>query len=78
MKSGDLVKYVGSAPFYKGRIGVVCSLRDDNVLVYYAGAEQLERAYLGVMPQSYGKAGLHPMGLSELEVIYQRQLVPII
>ena len=51
MKEGDLVKFVGDANFYKGRIGVVCKLysihnvrkngvvHNDSALVYYAGAE---------------------------------------
>ena len=76
MKPGDLVKFVGDANFYKGRIGVVCKLysihnvskngvaRDDSALVYYAGAERAGRAL-----QPEVKSGLHPMALSELEVL---------
>ena len=76
MKEGDLVKFVGDANFYKGRIGVVCKLysthgvslngvvNNNSALVYYAGAEKAGRALVpGV------KSGLHPMALDELEVV---------
>ena len=74
MQVGDLVKFVGDASFYKGRVGVVCKLysihnvklsghtHPDSAMVYYAGAEQQGRA-LAVM------SGLHPMALDELEVV---------
>jgi len=76
MKAGDLVKFVGDANFYKGRIGVVCKLysihnvskngvaHNDSALVYYAGAERAGRAL-----QPEVKSGLHPMALTELEVV---------
>ena len=76
MKEGDLVKFVGDASFYKGCIGVVCKLysihnvrkngvvHNDSALVYYAGAERAGRAL-----QPDVKSGLHPMALSELEVV---------
>jgi hypothetical protein len=76
MKEGDLVRFVGDARFYKGRIGVVCRLysthnirlngvvNNDSALVYYAGAEKAGRAL-----QPEVKSGLHPMGLDELEVV---------
>jgi hypothetical protein len=67
MKAGDLVKFVGDATFYKGRVGTVCKLysihnsrrRPDSAMVYFAGAESEGRA----------RRGLHPMALTELEVI---------
>ena len=77
MKEGDLVKFVGDASFYKGRVGVVCKLYSihnvklngevrtpDSALVYYAGAEKAGRAL-----QPRVKNGLHPMALAELEVV---------
>ena len=79
MKEGDLVKFVGDASFYKGRIGVVCKLysihnvrkngvvHNDSALVYYAGAERAGRAGRALQPEV--KSGLHPMALSELEVV---------
>mgnify|MGYP003681000555 FL=1 len=88
MKTGDLVKFVGAANFYKDRIGVVCSLYSthgiskngaevpNSALVYFAGAERLGRAAHGNRGQ--GKSGLHPMSLIELEVIDRQQSVPIV
>jgi hypothetical protein len=77
MKEGDLVKFVGHANFYKGRIGVICKLYSihnvklngkprapDSALVYYAGAEKAGRA-----SDPHVKSGLHPMALAELEAI---------
>ena len=77
MKEGDLVKFVGHANFYKGRIGVVCKLYNtqnvrlngkapapDSALVYYAGAESAGRA-----SDPHVKSGLHPMALDELEMV---------
>ena len=75
MREGDLVKFVGDANFYKGRIGVVCKLYStrytkgrpappDSALVYYAGAEKEGRAL-----QSDVKSGLHPMAIDELELV---------
>ena len=85
MKEGDLVKFVGDANFYKGRIGVVCKLYSthgierngietpNSALVYYAGAENEGRADRGSITRSeynrFGKSGLHPMALAELEVV---------
>ena len=77
MKEGDLVKFVGHANFYKGRVGIVCKLYNthnvrlsgkprapDSALVYYAGAEKAGRA-----SHPHVKSGLHPMALDELELI---------
>ena len=77
MKEGDLVKFVGHANFYKGRIGVVCKLYSihnlklngkvrtpDSALVYFAGAEKAGRA-----AHPHVKSGLHPMALDELEIV---------
>ena len=84
MKEGDLVKFVGDANFYKGRVGVVCKLYSthnvslsgrmvpDSALVYYAGAESAGRAIpdgQGRTTGRHGRSGLHPMGLDELEVV---------
>ena len=84
MKEGDLVKFVGDANFYKGRIGVVCRLYSthdaamngrvppNSALVYYPGAEfqgrALPRTSAGT-PLRHHKSGLHPMALDELEVV---------
>jgi hypothetical protein len=80
MKEGDLVKFVGVASFYKGRLGVVCRLYStqhgsgtrksgamppDSALVYFAGAENQGRAE---PMKGTRKSGLHPMALDELEV----------
>ncbi len=85
MKEGDLVKFVGHANFYKGRIGVVCRLYSthgirrngvetpNSALVYYAGAENDGRASRSGMTRNeyrnHGNSGLHPMALDELEVV---------
>ena len=57
MKEGDLVRYVGAANTYKGRLGVVCRLYNthgtiknkrpappNSALVYFAGLENAGRA----------------------------------
>ena len=77
MKEGDLVKFVGHANFYKGRVGIVCKLYSfhnvrlngkphapDSALVYFAGAENAARAL-----QPDVKSGLHPMAIDELELV---------
>jgi len=82
MKAGDLVKFVGDASFYKGRIGVVCKLysihnvrkngvaNNDSALVYFAGAENQGRAAPdGMTGIRSAKSGLHPMALTELEAV---------
>ena len=78
MKEGDLVKFVGAANFYKGRLGVVCRLYSthgikksgveppNSALVYFAGAENQGRATRAIGTR---KSGLHPMALDELEVV---------
>ena len=78
MKEGDLVKFVGVANFYKGRLGVVCRLysthgikkngvqKPNSALVYFAGAENQGRAE---PMKGTRKSGLHPMALDELEVV---------
>ena len=83
LKEGDLVKFVGVASTYKGRIGVVCRLYStqygafknkrpappDSALVYFAGLENAGRAApTGHIPGAPRKSGLHPMALDELEV----------
>ena len=82
MKAGDLVKFVGDATFYKGRVGVVCKLysihnvrkngvtHNDSALVYFAGAENEGRAAPdGMTGIRSAKSGLHPMALTELEAV---------
>ena len=85
MKAGDLVKFVGDATFYKGRVGVVCKLYSihnvskngrsvppDSALVYYPGAEFQGRALPETpagTPLRHHKSGLHPMALDELQVV---------
>ena len=83
MKEGDLVKFVGVANIYKGRIGVVCRLysthgiRKNNrpapansALVYFAGLESAGRAASTPSDRRQPrKSGLHPMALDELEVV---------
>jgi len=78
LKAGDLVKFVGVAKFYRGRIGVVCRLYSthgikkngvlppNSALVHFAGAENQGRATPGGNERS---SGFHPMCLTELEVI---------
>lgn len=77
MKTGDLVKFVGHARFYRGRVGVVTKTygpqhRMDSALVYFAGAERQGRcqmAFTGKGDDSANKRrGWHPMAFSELEV----------
>jgi hypothetical protein len=83
MKVGDLVKFVGVANVYKGRIGVVCRLYSthgirknnrpalpDSALVYFAGLESAGRAASTPSDRRQPrKSGLHPMALDELEAI---------
>ncbi len=82
MKEGDLVKFVGDANFYKGRVGVVCKLYSthnvslsgqcvpNSALVYFAGAENEGRAAPdGMTGIRSVKSGLHPMALTELEAV---------
>ena len=78
MKAGDLVKFVGHANFYKGRMGIIqslysthnikknCLATPNSALVYFAGAEGQGRDREG-LGQTHD--GLHPMALDELEVI---------
>ena len=84
MKEGNLVKFVGVANIYKGRIGVVCRLYNihnlrknnrpappDSALVYFAGLENAGRAAhpRDRFSHSPHKSGLHPMALDEIEVV---------
>tara|TARA_R110002110_G_scaffold38547_2_gene125694 strand:+ start:454 stop:696 length:243 start_codon:yes stop_codon:yes gene_type:complete len=80
VKAGDMVRFVGHANFYKGRIGVVCKIygtslhaAPDSALVYFAGAERQGRATpLKSVHRPAGrhaKSGLHPMALDELKKI---------
>lgn len=72
MKIGNLVKFVGDANFYKGRIGVVTKLYNawnvtdppKSALVYFPGAEGQGR---DVSPRR--NVGDHPMALKELEIV---------
>ncbi len=68
MKVGDLVKYVGHARFYKGRMGVVTGVYDASgdmtVMVHYAGIEGEGRDAPGL---GQVHDGLHPMAREELE-----------
>jgi len=73
MKSGDLVKYIGKTSFYRDRVGVVCKMRPEFALVYYAGAERQGRSLVDVR-----LCGLHPMSINELEVIVSDKFVPIV
>ena len=70
MQVGDLVKYVGCARLYKGRVGVVAGIfarhGDMTIQVHYAGIEGEGRDAPG-LGQIHD--GLHPMAREELEVI---------
>tara|TARA_R110001583_G_scaffold30771_3_gene105977 strand:- start:755 stop:1003 length:249 start_codon:yes stop_codon:yes gene_type:complete len=70
MKVGDLVKYKGSASFYKGRIGAIVKTWPGagcrSAYIYFPGAEGQGRDQAGLGQM---KNGLHAMGFDELEVI---------
>ena len=70
MQVGDLVKYVGHARFYKGRVGVVANIferyDDMTIQVHYSGIEGEARDAPGL---GQVHDGLHPMALDELEVV---------
>ena len=69
MKVGDLVKFVGCAKFYKGRIGTVVQTWDyarNSENVYLPGAEGQGRDEPGL---GQTRNGLHCMAYDELEVI---------
>jgi len=73
MQVGDLVKYVGHARLYKGRVGVAarivaCSWNspDMTIQVHYPGLEGEGRDAPG-LGQIHD--GLHPMSRDELEVV---------
>lgn len=68
MKVGDLVKFVGCAKFYKGRIGTVVQTWDharNSANVYFPGCEGQGR---DAGSQRMGN-GLHCMAFDELEAI---------
>ena len=71
MQVGDLVKYIGHATFYKGRVGIVANTyiglgEGLSAQVHYPGiaGEGRDRPGLGQVHD-----GLHPMGPEELEII---------
>ncbi len=69
MKVGDLVKFVGCAKFYKGRIGTVVQTWDharNSANVYFPGAEGQGRDQPGL---GQTRNGLHCMAYDELEVV---------
>ncbi len=69
MRVGDLVKFIGCAKFYKGRIGTVVQTWDharNSANVYFPGAEGQGRDE-PILGQT--RDGLHCMAFSELEVI---------
>ncbi len=70
MQVGDLVKYVGYARFYKGRVGVVANIferhGDMTIQVHYSGIEGEGRDAPGL---GQVHDGLHPMCRDELEVV---------
>ena len=70
MKVGDLVKFVGHAKFYKGRIGTIVKTWPEvgchSAYVYFSGAEGQGRDEAGFGQM---KNGFHAMAYDELEVI---------
>jgi hypothetical protein len=70
MKVGDLVKFVGHAKFYKGRVGTIVQTWDyagcHSAYVYFPGAEGQGRDQQGL---GQTENGLHAMAYDELEVI---------
>ena len=78
MKVGDLVKFVGHAKFYEGRIGTIVETWDyagcHSAHVYFPGAAGQGRDEVVVLSNGYRGAkgngnGLHAMAYDELEVI---------
>ena len=73
MKVGDLVKFVGDARFYKGRIGAIVKTwpagpSHGSAYVYFPGAEGQGRDQAGLGQTCNG---LHTMAFAELEVIIE-------
>ena len=71
MQVGDLVKYIGHATFYKGRVGIVANTyiglgEGLSAQVHYPGLDGVGRDAPGL---GQVHDGLHPMGPEELEVI---------
>ncbi len=70
MKVGDLVKFVGCAKFYKGRIGTIVktwpAVGCRSAYVYFPGAEGQGRDEAA---SGQTKNGFHAMAFDELEVI---------
>ena len=70
MQVGDLVKYVGCARFYKGRVGIAAKIftayGNMTIQVHYPGIEGEGRDSPGL---GQVHDGLHPMALDELELI---------
>ena len=73
MQVGDLVKFVGHATFYKGRVGVIAQVYDqypqrqrETAMVHFAGAEGQARDVDGL---GQVNDGLHPMSFDELELV---------
>ena len=70
MQVGDLVRYVGYARFYKGRVGIAANIfashGDMTIQVHYPGIEGEGRDAPGL---GQVHDGLHPMALDELEVV---------
>jgi len=70
MRVGDLVKFVGSAKFYEGRIGTIVETWDyagcHSANVYFPGAAGQGRDKPGL---GQTRNGLHAMAYDELEAI---------
>jgi len=70
MKTGDLVRFVGSATFYKGRIGTIVKTWDHagcrSAYVWFPGAEGQGRDAPGL---GQTRNGFHAMAYDELELL---------
>ncbi len=70
MQVGDLVKYIGRARFYEGRVGIATKIftahGNMTIQVHYPGIEGEGRDSPGL---GQVHDGLHPMAREELEII---------
>ena len=71
MKEGDLVKFVGDANFYKGRIGVVCKLYSTHG-ISLSGLNDYKNVKIGSIDVTPDKAGA--VGADHVPPMFERYL----
>ena len=78
MKVGDLVKYVGSARYYRDSVGIITELysthaiRKNNKVIPNSAVVYISDKPEGRSGPGLGQAGIpcfHPLALDEIEVV---------